>query len=296
MKLPIEKVIDSTLDKYGLPEWVRPYVYRYARANPVSAVRFAISLVDVKRKKGEVTKKYVKLPNGTTFSTDLILRILNLFFYGEESMAEMSDSWSKNTLDHNQEYERRFAEMAETDIKRTRAIKNLAEGLGHSVGDKPDSIAKAFEGMSMISDWNDRVIATGIMLRYSYFATFGMVFYRVFYPVSPEFMRSFGKVFEGSGGSGRWDTIEAERLIRSGAVSKERVLALARQVLPIVLWSIESNMGIAREMKLEKEVHLLSEISIAYPFQCLRELGLDIDVDSEMKNIRKIALSGIRIQ
>ena len=56
LKLPVEKVVDSVLARYKLPAWVKPYVYKYAKDNPLSAVKFAISLVDVKRRKGEVTR------------------------------------------------------------------------------------------------------------------------------------------------------------------------------------------------------------------------------------------------
>jgi hypothetical protein len=290
LKLPVDKLIDSMLERYNLPDWVKPYVYKYARDNPVSAVKFAISLVDVKRKKGEVTKTSVKLPNGTVFSMDLILELLNLFFYGEENMAQVERQWAEGPLNHNAEYERQFLEMSEVDLKRTRAIKNLAEGLGHSVGERPQSIAKAFERISRIDNWNDRVITTGIVLRYSYTKTFGIVFYKVFYPVSPEFMRSFGKAFEDKKNPERWDTEEAKRLISSGAVEKDHVLELTRDILVAVWWSIESNMKIAKELGLEKEIKLISDISIAYPFQILSEMGFEIDVDSEVKQIKRQSL------
>ena len=285
----MDKLVDSALEKYSLPQWVRPYVYRYARENPVSTVKFAISLVDVKRKKGEVTKTQVKLPNGTTFSMNSILKILNLFYYGEDKMARLENSWATAAMDHNADYENHFLEMSEIDRKRTRAIKNLAEGLGHSVGEEPESIARAFDRVSKLESWQDRVIATGIILRFSYATTFGILFYRVFYPVSPEFMRSFGKAFVDKSGPERWDTEEAKRLIQSGAVDKEHVIQLTRDVLAQVLGSIQSNMGLAKELKLEKEVMLLSDISMAFPFQKLSELGLQIDVEGEVKLVKKMA-------
>lgn len=286
----MDKVIDSTLEKYNLPEWVRPYVYRYARENPVSAVKFAISLVDVKRKKGEVTKTQVKLPNGTTFSMDSILKLLNLFYHGEEKMARIEKTWATGSMDRNADYETHFLEMSEIDLKRTRAIKNLAEGLGHSVGDEPASLAKAFDRVATLESWQDRVIANGIILRYSYATTFGLLFYKVFYPVSPEFMRSFGKAFEDKNNPERWDTEEANRLIQSGAVDKEHVIQLTRDVLAQVYASIQANMRLAKELKLEKEVMLLSDISMAFPFQKLSELGLQVDVENEVKLTKKMTI------
>jgi len=286
----MDKVIDTTLEKYNLPEWVRPYVYRYARENPVSAVKFAISLVDVKRKKGEVTKSQVKLPNGTVFTMDSILKLLNLFYYGEEKMAHIENVWATSSIDRKADYEGHFLDMSEMDLKRTRAIKNLAEGLGHSVGEEPESIARAFDRMSKLESWQDRVITTGIILRFSYSTTFGLLFYKVFYPVSPEFMRSFGKAFEDKNNPERWDTEEAKRLIQSGAVDKEHVVQLTRDVLAQVYGSIQSNMKLAKELGLEKEVMLLSDISMAFPFQKLSELGVEIDVENEVKLAKKMAV------
>ncbi|MDE1871497.1 MAG: hypothetical protein KGI06_04650 [Candidatus Micrarchaeota archaeon] len=288
MNLQTDRLVDSALEKYRLPVWVRPYVYRYVRENPISAVKYAISLVDVKRKKGEITKTQVRLPNGTTFNMASVLKLLNLFFYGEESMARIEEAWATKSLDRNAEYERRFLEISVLDMRRTRALKNLAEGLGHSVGEQPKSLEKAFERISKIDSWHDRVITTGIILRYSYAATFGIIFYKVFYPVSPEFMRSFSKAFEDKG-TERWDTEEARRLIAENVVEREHVLKLARGILSNVLWSIEANMKLARELKLEREVRLLSDISIVYPFQVLSEMGLDVDPDRELRGIRKLS-------
>lgn len=288
MRMPTDRIIDSSIKKYGLPDWVRPYVYRYAKANPVSAVRFAISLVDVKRKKGEVTKSHVRLPNGKEFRLESILKVLNLFFYGEERMARIERAWANSPANHDAEYERKFMEMAEIDSKRTRAIKNLVEGIGRSVGSEPESLARSFEKISRIDSWHDRVIATGITLRYSYARTFGIVFYRVFYPVSPEFMRSFGKAFEDRSGSERWDTAEATRLIKENIVDREHVLELNREILSHILQSIDANAALARELGIGREVKLLGDISIAYPFEKLREIGMDIDVEDEVKLVKEM--------
>ncbi len=289
MKSPVERLVDSALEKYGLPEWVRPYVYRYARDSPLSAVKFAISLIDVKRRKGEITKKAIRLPNGTTFSMQSVLKLLNLFFYGEESIAHIEREWATNSMDRNAEFEKRFMEMAEMDSKRTRAIRNLIEGLGHSVGVQPDSLERTFKEISELESWHDRIITTGIILRYSYAATFGLIFYKVFYPVSPEFMRSFGKAFRNKDDGERWDTMEAVRMLQNGNLDKDHVLGLARGVLAGVMLSIEGNMGLAKELGLEREVRLLSDISIAYPFQRLSEIGMQIEVENEVKLVKRLA-------
>jgi hypothetical protein len=283
--MPLDKLIDSTLEKYNLPTWVKPYVIDYAKSNPLNAIGFATSLIDVKRKKGEVTKTHVKLPNGTTFETESVLKILNLFYYGEEGMGHIEEKWSTSTADRNAEYENNYSVMSGIDLKRARALKNLAEGLGHKVGEQPKSIVKVFDRIEKIENWYDRIIATGIALRFAYSTTFGIVFYKVFYPVSPEFMRSFGKAFGDKKETTRWDTEEARRLIQNNLVDKEHVLQLTRDILTDVFLSIESNISIAKEIKLEKEVRLLSDISIAFPFQVLVEMGIDVDVEKEVKAI-----------
>lgn len=286
LKLPLERLVDSTLQKYEVPDWVKPYVYKYVKENPLVAVKYAISLIDVKRKKGEVTKTYVRLPNGTEFKIDAILKLLNLFYYGEENIAKLERHWATHPMDRNAEYERHYLEMSEIDLKYTRAIKNLTEGLGHGVGEEQQSITNVFEYISKIESWQQRVIATGIILRFSYAKTFGAIFYRVFYPVSPEFMRSFGKAFRIKGSPERWDFEEAARIIKNNNIDKEEVLELTREVLARILMSIEANIKLAREMKLEKEVKMLADISVAYPFQQLSELGFKLNVDEEVKQVK----------
>jgi len=287
--MPIAGAVDSVLERYKLPAWVKPYVYKYARENPLSAVKFAISLVDVKRRKGEDTKTHVRLPNGTQFDMETILKVLSLFFYGEEEIARIERLWAEKAIDRNAEYEKRFISMSETDLKRARAIRNLAEGLGHTVGDKPKIIEKTFDRISRIDEWNDRIVTTGLILRYSYAATFGIVFYRVFYPVSPEFMRSFVKAFDSKDRDEGWDSEEAKRIIEGSLIDHDHLIELTRNVLADVLRSIEGNMALAKEMKLEKEVMLLAEISVAYPFQRLSEMGVKVDVEKEVKLVKKMA-------
>lgn len=289
MKMPLEKLIDHTLQKYNVPEWVKPYIYKYVKDNPLGSVKYAISLIDVKRKKGEVTSSYVKLPNGTVFKMESILKLLNLFYYGEQNIANVEHLWATSSIDRNSEYERHYLELTEIDSKYTRAIKNLTEGLRHNVGEEQESIKSAFGYISKIESWNDRIIATGIILRHSYAKTFGAIFYRVFYPVSPEFMRSFGKAFRIKGSTERWDSLEAARLIQNGLVDKEHTLELTREVLTRIMQSFEANAKLAKELKLENEVRLLGEISIAYPFQRLRELGFEVNIEEEVKQVKSRA-------
>jgi hypothetical protein len=278
-------IVRKTLDKYTVPDWVRPYIFRHAKAHPISAVKFALSFVDTKRRKGEVTRGYVRLPNGLKIRMEYILRVLNLFYYGEKRMSEMYRRWSEKTSEPNLAYSERFHNTAEADGMHARAVKNLIEGLGYKIGEAPKELIEVFDYVEGIGSWNDRIIAAAIVLRRAYADAFGRMFYKVFYPAAPEFMRSFGKAFEDSDAS--WEYQEATRIIRNGTVLQEHVLELTRGILLKVLYSISANMQMAQRSGIEPEVKLLSEIAIAYPFHTLREIGIDVDVDKEVEGIKR---------
>jgi hypothetical protein len=278
-------IVGRALDKYSVPDWVRPYIFRHAMTHPVSAVKFALSFVDTKRKKGEVTKEYVRLPNGLRFRMAYILRVLNLFYYGEERMAKMYGLWSTRAAEPNPAYSEHFRNASAADDRHARAIRNLIEGLGYRIGEAPKELMDVFDYVESIDSWNDRIIAAAIVLRGAYADAFGLMFYKVFYPAAPEFMRSFGKAFKDSGAT--WESGEAMRIIHGGAVQEEHVLELTRSILFKVLYSISANMQLAKRSGIEPEIKLLSEIAIAYPFHTLRELGVDVDVNKEVNSVKR---------
>ncbi len=278
-------IVGKALDKYGVPEWVRPYIFKHALTHPVSAVKFAVSFVDTKRKKGEVTKEYVRLPNGLRIRMAYILRVLNLFYYGEERMAKMYGLWSERAAVPNHAYAEHFYNTAATDDRHARAVKNLIEGLGYKIGEAPKELMDVFDYVERMDSWNDRIVAAAIVLRGSYANSFGRMFYKVFYPAAPEFMRSFGKAFRDSEAS--WEYEEAMHIIQGGTVPEEHVLELTRSILFRVLYSISANMQLATRSGIEPEIKLLSEIAIAYPFHMLRELGINVDVRREVDNLKR---------
>ncbi len=280
-------MLDPLMDKYDIPEWARTYIYRYATAHPIKTVSFAISLIDSGRRKGRVMNDRVIMPNGSSLDIRPISKLLNLFLYGEDRMARMEMKWTEQQ-GGGRDYKEHFAEIAEMDMKRAKAIKNLMYGLKQKVEPNQGSIAEVFDNVEGLSSWNDRVIATGIILRYSYAATFGMVFYRAFYSVAPEYMRSFGKAFKEK--RERWDTIEAFRILGSGEADHRHAVELARDLLSDVLNSVHSNMDIAEEMNLKSEMELISEISIAHPFKMLCDAGISLDIDGEVRRVKAIAL------
>jgi hypothetical protein len=287
----IDKLVDPVLERYGIPEWIKPYVLRYVRSNPANTVKFAASFIDVKRKKGEVTSEYIRLPNGLKFKIDHVLRLLNLVFYGEESMARIAKAWSEGRSDPNPnpDYTAHFREMSASDAKHARAIKNLIEGLGRKLDKPQEELVEVFDYVSKLESWPERVIATEIILRDSYAKSFGLIFYKVFYPVSPEFMRSFGKAFLDSGSGSEWGAAEARKIISGGLVPEDRIVELTREVLVKILNSIDANMRLAVISGIENEARLLSDIAIAYPFQNLSQLGVKIDIPGEIKRVKRAA-------
>ncbi len=289
---PIRLVVDRALDRHNVPEWARPYIYKYAKRNKLSAIKFAISLVDTGRKKGEVAKDHVRLPNGVRLRIGTVIRLLNVFFHGEEEIAGIEEWWAANHTIGNPEYEARFADLAISDRKHARAVRNLIEGLNGSISDREDSIEQLFGRIRRIEAWEERVVASGLILDYSLMRSLGPVFFRSFYPTAPEFMRNFGKAFTGKRKPARWDTIEAERLIKSGGISHERAMALSRELLVLVYGAIDANMSIAREMGMEEEIGLLKEIAIAYPLNRMRELGVAVDIERETEGIIRLARAG----
>ncbi len=282
---PAKDIVSEALNKYRVPAWIRPYILKHAMAHPVSAVRFALSFVDTKRKKGEVTREYVRLPNGLRFRMTYILRVLNLFYYGEERIARMAGLWSRGASERNAEYAEHFSRTAVSDERHARAIKNLIEGLGYKVGTPPAELVSVFDYVETVDSWSDRIIATAVVLRKSYADAFGLMFYKVFYPAAPEFMLSFGKAFRNS--DAPWEYEEAKRIISERRVPEEHILELTRGILSRVYYSVSANMPLAERSGIEPEIRLLSEIAIAYPFHALKSMGLNVDVRKEVDGVKR---------
>ena len=202
-------------------------------------------------------------------------------------MAKMYGLWSERAAEPNHTYSEHFYNTAATDDRHARAIKNLIEGLGYKIGDAPKELMDVFDYVERMDSWNDRIIAAAIVLRGAYANAFGIMFYKVFYPASQEFMRSFGKAFKDSEAS--WECDEAMHIIHEGIVPEDHVLELTRSILLRVAYSISANMQMATRSGIEPEIKLLSEIAVAYPFHTLRELGIDVDVKKEVNNIKRSA-------
>jgi hypothetical protein len=279
-------LIDRTMKKYGVPEWVKPYVYAYIKSDPLNAVKKGISFIDVKRKRGKISGNTVELPNAIKFDVADVARIVSLFYYGEEESSKIAGIWSKSPHDYeSKKYADHFATLEEIEQKHLRAIKNLLDGLGRKVETEPQEVKELFEAIGAITDWKERIVAYNLILKSAYGSTFGNIFYKVFYPVMPEYMRSFGKAFASNEDEVKWGYNEAKRIIASGEVSKEQLKVLFEKLLPLIGVTINANMEIAEKAGIEKEVRLLRDIAIAYPIYTAYEWGIDIDPDKEAHTI-----------
>lgn len=277
-------IIDSTMQKYGIPTWFKPYLFSYARSNPLGAIKHATSFVETRRKKGEITRDHVMLPNGLRFRIGFIEELLSMFYYGEERLAGTYSKWASEPGYNDIEYKKRFQEFSELSRKHMRAIRNLMDGIGLEPKKPKKEVADLFDYIDSTDNWEDRIIISGIIVRYSFSYTFGFVFYKAFYPVASDFMRSFGKTFTSTSDVTAWLGSEAQRLVmeRHG---DPHIAEFARQALQRVSSSIASEMPLAKSNGIEAEVRLLHSISIAYSLHVLSDLGVRIDVDREVKSI-----------
>lgn len=283
-------MVDKALDKYNIPTWLKPYIYDYVKGDPLNAVRRATSFIEVRRKRGEVTRSYVRLPNGMEFGMEFIQHVLSLFHYGEERIAEIYESWSKEPAGYDYvQYAKGFGQLAETTRKHVRAIRNLMEGMGiRPLPPTPEAMS-VFDALNSLSDWKARVLASGLILKYTYGYPFGFVFYRVFYPASPEFMRSFGKAFKSNDGDNAWLEDEAKRIVREREIDAGNIISIAENLLSKAYNSVEAELQTAKKARIEREAQLLMDVSLAYPLHALYDQGLGIDVDAEIKKIKKLS-------
>lgn len=283
----ISGVVDPLLKKYGVPIWVKPYLNEYIRSDPINAIKRATSFVDVKRKKGQVTNNSVVLPNNTVFKIESVVGIVSLFFYGEERSVQIAEKWSSKPDYLNKEYVKHFSEMVEIEKRHLRAIKNLLEGLGHKPLPPSETVKEVFDYIENLQDWNERLVAMNIIIKSTYGTAFGMMFYKVFYFVMPEYMRSFGKAFDYQGEEIEWGFEEAKRIISEKCINEGRLIEMSERILTLISKTINSEMLFADEAGITREAELLKKVALAYPLHIYSDLGINIDIEGELKKIYK---------
>ena len=282
-------LVDAVLKKYGLPPWMKSYVREYIKGADAGAIKYAMGFIKVGRKKGAVQKETIKLPNGKAFRKEQMLHLLSLCYYYEDRVAEISRRWATAGTDHVPLHDHHFLMMADVEQKRARAIKNLINSMAAKAS-APNQAHKAlFDYIESLHGWNERIVAKRLILNYSFRRVFGLVFYRSFYPVSPEFMRSFGKVFHNPEDVEKFGEQEAERVVQEGLIGKEQLVILTENLLGLIARAIDSEANTAKAAGVEREVALLKDIALAYPLHRLNELGVDIDVKSKLSAIKRSA-------
>lgn len=287
-----DKLVDSALEKYGLPRWMKPYIINYLKGNSVGAVKRAVSFVNVGRKKGIITKNQIMLPNGTKFEKEQILRLVSLFFYGEERLGEISSNWAGAAADSNPAHTKHFETMAGIESKRARAIKSMVQVLASKPTEPTKEIVDLYDYIESLKSWNERLIAKNIILYNSFAMPLGYVFYKVFYPVSPEFMRSFGTAFSNRDEEEVMSAEEACNIVRNKTIENQRLMLITENILSRVARSVDAEMKDAKRAGVEREAILLKDVAVAFPLHKLKELGVNIDVDKEVVAIKRIAKSG----
>mgnify|MGYP001626437922 CR=1 FL=1 len=283
----VNEIIGSILKKYNIPVWVTPYVLKYAKGNPMRTIKFAMSFIETKRKKGAVANGNVILPNGLQLKVSSLIRILNIVFYEQDLMSKVAKKWAMQPAGHESTYAKYAMELAEAEERHAIAIKNLIEGLGYKIGEPDKQLEALFDYICNLDSWQKRLIAVNIVLRDSYAKAFGVILYKVFYSVSPEYMRAFGKAFKGDEKYAERGYNEAVSVIVNRELSDEEITGLTRDILVRVLRTIDINMSIAKEAGIEEEVKFLRDIAILYPFQMLKELGVAINPDKELEEVKK---------
>ncbi len=283
----MDKVVYPILEKYGVPRWVSPFIFSYIKGDPLNAIKRGVSFIEVKRKKGEVTKKTIFLPNGYKFDTSSIAAVLNIFLYSENRVSEIMSGWLSHSVGRDLlAYKDYFFSLSQNDKRHAKAVKNLMEGLGVKPATVKKEVEEVFDYLESIESWPERLVASEVVLKRSY-STFGIVFYRVFYAASPEFLRSFVKVFRSEEDS--WESNEIKRILGEGVIGKERIMEITEEMLKRFYLSVLAYSSVSKKEKIDKEVKLITEVSMAYPLQFLKESGFDIDVEDEVRRIEKSA-------
>ena len=284
-----EALVDAVLRKYGLPPWMKDYIREYIKGADAGTMKMAMGFLKVGRRRGVIKGGEIILPNGKVFRKKHMLHLLNLCYYYEKRVSEISERWATTETDHAPLHEHHFLMMSNIEAQRARAIKNLISAMkAKPYAPNPEHSA-LFDYVGSLRDWDTRVIAKKLILYYSFAKVFGLVFYRLFYPVSPEFMRSFGKVFYKKEEVERFGEREAEMIVKERRISGEKFASLTDNILELTARAIDSEMSTAKAAGVEREVELLKNIALAYPLYRLNDLGMGMDVKNELSAVKRSA-------
>ncbi|MCL5433453.1 MAG: hypothetical protein M1538_00540 [Candidatus Marsarchaeota archaeon] len=283
MSILSDKLIDSFISKYNLPIWIKPYVKEYLKKK--KNIRYILTFVKYGKKKGNIKTDSITLPNGVIFKKKHMVHLLNLFYYGTYSIKSVSDYWIQNSLG-NLKLKHRFIPIAEIEEKRSLVIKNLISGLNYNIYKKAPSkeLNDIFDYLKKLNDWNERLVAKEIILNYSYVIPFGNVFYTIFYPIAPKYMKSFKK-FIGHLEYEINNKRDAENIITQKLIKEERLKQLVKDLIIKVIKSINAEIKNTKEVNIYDEIILLRDIAAVYPIYKINELDKEFEVDELFNDI-----------
>jgi hypothetical protein len=117
------------MDRYGVPEWARPYVYKYVSRNKADLIRTAISLIGFGRKKGQITRRLRDPAQRHEVQAGLDSKADRHLLPRRAEAGRPRGLLGREATVGNPEYERGTSALADIDYKGARAMKNLVEGL-----------------------------------------------------------------------------------------------------------------------------------------------------------------------
>ncbi|MGC8571794.1 MAG: hypothetical protein ACP5RI_00735 [Candidatus Micrarchaeia archaeon] len=285
-----EKIIRSFINKYNLPEWLIPYIKDYLKKKNYN-IKYILTFINYGRKKGDVKAENITLPNGVVFKRKHMVHLLNLLYYSINSMSSVSKYWSEHSWD-NLELKERFISITDIENGRALIIKNLIEGLNYNIYKNPPSkeLENTFNYIKNLNDWNERIVSKEIILNYSYAIPFGYVFYKIFYPIAPTYIRSFGKKFFDKESCELEDKKDAEMIISDNLISEGRLKQLLKDLIINTIKSINVEIDNAKEANIYDEIILLRNIAAVYPLYKIKEINKDIYIEDlfKDKDIKKL--------
>ncbi|MGC8586890.1 MAG: hypothetical protein ACP5K9_01200 [Candidatus Micrarchaeia archaeon] len=277
------EVIDPIIKKYNLPPWVKLYAAKYIKKNPSKVISAAFGFVNYGRKKGAISGGKIILPNKYEFDIDTVAYISELFLYGDRKLAEIATIWSSRQMDPYKDHYAKLSKAYESDAH---AINSLLEGLKKKPNFEPTKeLEELFAYIKGIDNAYMRIVALDFIIKYAYAKTFGSVFFKAFYPVSPEFMRQLKSVLNYNSGEFSFGEAEAMRIIKEKVIPETELLESAKRILMLICNSIKSEMQIAKKAGIATEISLLGEVSIAYPLHIIADAGVSISPDAEAESI-----------
>jgi len=278
------KLFDYALKKYDMPIWTKKYILNYLnKKSKIESMKHLMILVN-RRKKPVLTKTKIKLPNGSIFEIKDILYIISLFYFGEMLMQKVIENWLDNrtTIEHT----KHFINILDITKTHERTIKNLLNGFEYKIKEPPKNIKRVFEYIENIKDCNERIIIIGIILQDAYVISFGNIFYKVFFYLSPEYMKLIKQSLNYKISEINWFNDQSKQIIKNKLIDENRLISLSENLSILINNSIKSELKFAQKLKIKNEVELIKTIAIAYIFHDLYELNVNINIDSEMEKFK----------